>query len=95
MFRFHRYSQNQNTSFASARTEACFACRPSDNKTAFIIIMDAIIMASFSVIIAVFALAAITLRLQVLALLVYLAFIVAVFVAIFIMAGLKRTHYCY
>lgn len=91
MFRFDRCSQNQNTSFASAHAEASSACRPSDNKTAFIIIMDAIIMASFSIIIAMLGLAAFNLRLLALVLLVYLAFIVA----IFNMAGLKRTHYCY
>lgn len=89
MFRFNRYNQNQNTGFASANAEAGSACRPSDNKTAFIIIMDAIIVASFSIIIAVLNQAVV--GLLILVLLVYLVFIAAALN----MTGLKRTHYCY
>lgn len=94
MFGFNRH--NQNNGFASAHTEAHSACRPADNKAVFIIIMDAIILASISVIIALLGRIAFILPLQALVLpvLVLLACLVLI-AAIINVAGLKRTQHMY
>ena len=92
MFGFNRSKMNKG--FASACTEACSACRPSDDKNTFLIIMDAIILASISLFMALVCGISI-LRIQALAIPVLVLLAVIVLIAAIIMAGFRRTAFMY